>query len=97
MVTKNINEEASLWFNDIRINANKVNGMPSGSISANGGFILTSNCLLIESIGISEDVTTFLGAVATKLSLDPAVVYQAICDSLEDAYNASLPVEPPAE
>lgn len=95
MVTKDVNEQAELWFNDIRISATKVNGIPVGYVAANGGFLLPSTGVMISTVGISESVSTFLAAVSAKLSLDPMVVYQAICNSLEDAYIASLPVEEP--
>ena len=102
MVTKEINEQAQLWFNNVEIRTNKVNGIPVGLVVANGGFILPSTGIMIQSVGVSEDVSTFLGTLAAKLSLEPMVVYQAICDSLEDAYNISMiilsdPVVPPEE
>lgn len=96
MVTRTINEEAELWFEDIRIRASKINGVPMGTVGAHGGFILPSTGTMITTVGISVDINAFMGSVATKLSIDPALVYQAICDSLEDAYNTSIiPPAPP--
>jgi hypothetical protein len=89
MVTREINENAELWFDDVRIRAKKVNGMPTGLVLANGGFLLPSTGAKIQDVSMSMDVVGFIGVVATKLGLDPAVVYQAICDSLEDSYNTS--------
>jgi hypothetical protein len=94
MVTKEISENAELWFGNIQIVAKKVDGVPTGYVSAQGGFNLPSNGSTIETVRVSEEISIFLGSVATKLSLDPAVLYQAICDSLEDTYVASLPVVP---
>lgn len=94
MIKKIVNEESELWFEDIIIKAKKVNNVPTGYVSAQGGFILPSNGIIIDSVRVSEDIGTFIGSVATKISLDPSVLYQAICDSLEDAYNATLPVVP---
>lgn len=97
MITQSVNEEAELWFDDIRIRAMKLNGLPSGSVVANGGFILPSTGIMISTIGISENIITFLESVSEKLSVDPMILYQAICDSLENCYNATIPIEQPTE
>jgi hypothetical protein len=93
MITKEINEQAQLWFHSIIIRTYKIDGVTNGNVSVNGDFKLP-NGTVIESVNLCESIENFLGSVATKLSLDPAVLYQAICDSLEESYTATLPVVP---
>ena len=92
MITKEITEIAELWFNDIRIMANKTNGVPVGRVYATGKFYVPDTDIVESTVRISKDVNEFLVILGTKLGVDPAIVYQGICDSLEVVYTDTLPV-----